>query len=417
MGIPWISVAPGIRCREHDTRKHGVRPDRYFTLRFYVDGKRVEEALGWASEGWTLKRAQAELSKLREAKRTGEGDTTLRAKREASRKVKTLAAEDEARRARLEKTVADLWDRYAKEVIAVENKPRTVAEKTRMWERRIKPALGSLKIKDVTEEDVGAVVRAPLRLDAIGHVIGGKAEGGNLYRLLHHLFRKAVGWNMRPKELGNPLENVTEPRVSRRERLLTAGEVGALMKALDAAAASQHPQVIAAIRAAIFTGWRVSELLSLQWDYIRTDEMEAHLPDTKSGFSRRPLSAETVAVLASVERVPGVPYVFRSVEDPTAPLSYNTIEKAFRRITAAAEVPACTLHTIRHWFATMTANAVSNPRVGMALTGHKSHAAYMNYIHGDKAQTRALADQLAALATGLGKTPAAVRAIPKREAG
>jgi hypothetical protein len=38
----------------------------------------------------------------------------------------------------------------------------------------------------------------------------------------------------------------------------------------------------------------------------------------------------------------------------------------------------------------------------MALTGHKSHAAYMNYIHGDKEQAHALADQLAALAKGLG---------------
>ena len=51
----------------------------------------------------------------------------------------------------------------------------------------------------------------------------------------------------------------------------------------------------------------------------------------------------------------------------------------------------------------MTANSVSNARVGMALTGHKSHAAYMNYVHGDKAQARALADQLAALANGLAK--------------
>jgi hypothetical protein len=61
------------------------------------------------------------------------------------------------------------------------------------------------------------------------------------------------------------------------------------------------------------------------------------------------------------------------------------------------------MHTIRHWFATMTANSVSNARVGMALTGHKSHAAYTNYLHGDKEQARTLADQLAALANGLAK--------------
>lgn len=70
-------------------------------------------------------------------------------------------------------------------------------------------------------------------------------------------------------------------------------------------------------------------------------------------------------------------------------------------------------HTVRHWFATATANSVSNPRIGMALTGHKSHTAYMNYIHGDKEQARALADQLAALAKSLGAAAPNVVSLPK----
>ena len=59
----------------------------------------------------------------------------------------------------------------------------------------------------------------------------------------------------------------------------------------------------------------------------------------------------------------------------------------------------------------MTANSVSNPRIGMALTGHKSHVAYLNYVHSDKEQARALADQLAALATGLAKAEPNVVAL------
>src|SRR4051794_17754184 len=68
----------------------------------------------------------------------------------------------------------------------------------------IKPALGHLKIKDVTQDDAEAVVQAPLRLDDKGGVIGGRAEAGNTYRLLHHMFRKALAWGLRPKEVGNP---------------------------------------------------------------------------------------------------------------------------------------------------------------------------------------------------------------------
>ena len=138
------------------------------------------------------------------------------------------------------------------------------------------------------------------------------------------------------------------------------------------------------------------------------------LPDTKTGFSRRPISAATLAVLDSVERMPGVEFVFRAITEPTKPLAYNTTEKAFRRIAEAAGVKA-TLHTVRHWFATVTANSVSNQRIGMALTGHRSHAAYMNYIHGDKEQARALVEQLAALARGLAQAHPNVTPMRKGE--
>jgi integrase len=397
------TAAPGIRYRTHPTRKHGARLDRYYTLRFSADGKQVEEALGWASEGWTVERAKDELARLRNAKRTGQGPKTLREEREARERAEREAAEAEEALARRERTVAYLWDRYAKEVVAIENRPSTVAEKVRMWTRRIEPAIGHLKINEVSEEDAGAVVRAPLRLDASGQVIGGKAEAGNIYRLLHHMFGKALQWQLRAKEAGNPLEGVSEPKVARRERLLTGGEIGTLMKTLDAAEndMSEPRQCVAAIRAAILTGARISELLTLRWQDIRRDEMELHLLDTKTGFSRRPISAAALAVFDSVQRMPGVDLVFRAVNTPMAPLAYHTVENAFRRIVHKAGVQRCSLHHLRHWFATMAANSVSNARVGMALTGHKSYAAYMNYIHGDKEQARALADQMATLANAL----------------
>jgi hypothetical protein len=39
----------------------------------------------------------------------------------------------------------------------------------------------------------------------------------------------------------------------------------------------------------------------------------------------------------------------------------------------------------------------------MALTGHKSHAAYMTYGHEEREQARALADQIGALTRALGE--------------
>jgi integrase len=413
----WTSAAPGIRYRKHASRKHGARLDRYFVIRHSVGGKQIDEPLGWASQGWTVARAQAELSQLQEAKRTGAGPVTLRERTEANLMAAAQLAEEKAALTRRQKTVADLWDRYSKEIVAVSNKPRTISEKGRMWTRRINPAIGQLKINDVTQGDASAVVRAPLRLDESGQVVGGKAEARNLYQLLRHLFRKALSWGLRQKELDNPLDGVTEPKIARRTRLLTGGEIGALLKALEGAAAegTEAHQVVVVIRAVILTGARISELLGLEWQHIRREEMEIHLPDTKTGFSRRPVSAATLAALDGVERMPGVEFVFRDPKAPTKPLAYNTVERAFRRIAGAAALENCTLHTIRHWFATMTANSVSNPRVGMALTGHKSHASYMGYVHSDKEQASALAEQLAALAIGLAEAPSNVTPMRKSE--
>jgi len=91
------------------------------------------------------------------------------------------------------------------------------------------------------------------------------------------------------------------------------------MKALDAAEESctEYPQTIAVVRAVILTGARISELLSLQWRDIRRDELELHLRETKTGFSRRPISAAALALLDGVERMPGVDHIFRAPNAPT----------------------------------------------------------------------------------------------------
>ncbi len=128
-----------------------------------------------------MERAQETLSELRRAKRTGVGPLTLRDRAEARRAAERQEADEAAERERREKTVADLWDRYSKEVVAIKNRASTAAEKARLWNTRIKPAMGSTRVNQVTEEDAGAVVRAPLRLDEAGTVIGGMLPRSRIF--------------------------------------------------------------------------------------------------------------------------------------------------------------------------------------------------------------------------------------------
>lgn len=319
------------------------------------------------------------------------------------------AREAEEQRARLERTVQDLWDRYALEVVA-QNKPRTAEEKQRMWNVRIEPKLGKLKVKEVTGADVAEVIHSPLRKDRTGRVTGGRGEAGNLYRLLRHMFYKATAWGLRPRELGNPVKEIKQPRVERRQLTIGARAIGALLKAADdSAAEGTKPQLIGAIKAAILTGARISELLTLRWDNVHADELELRWGDTKTGKSERSISPAAMKVIQSMERMPGSPYVFRALENPKDPLPYATVRHTFEDIAAKAGVENCSLHTLRHFFATTTANSVNNPRVGMRLTGHKSLSAYMNYVHETKAQADALAADLGKFFAGL---PGATEVVP-----
>jgi hypothetical protein len=75
----WInSVMPGVRYREHETRKHGKKSDRYFSIRYCIAKyKQTEQGVGWSSEGWTEKKAYDMLCRFKENAKTGNGPTTI----------------------------------------------------------------------------------------------------------------------------------------------------------------------------------------------------------------------------------------------------------------------------------------------------------------------------------------------------
>ncbi|MFZ1986097.1 MAG: hypothetical protein WAU91_16920 [Desulfatitalea sp.] len=88
MAVKWHSTKfSGVRYYEHETRRHGVKRDQYFAIRYQRDGKRVEEGLGWASAKWTAEKAALTLADLKNAAKTGDGHHRLAEKREA-RKVR-----------------------------------------------------------------------------------------------------------------------------------------------------------------------------------------------------------------------------------------------------------------------------------------------------------------------------------------
>ena len=147
----------GIRYREHETRKHGVQLDRYFSIRYRVNGKEKEEGLGWASEGWTVARAADALAELKRSARTGEGEKTLAEKREkaeAARQAELDRQKAEQEAAEAEKvrniTFKEFFENQYLPIQKTHKGRDTWIKEYQHGINWIFPVVGGIPLKDVT---------------------------------------------------------------------------------------------------------------------------------------------------------------------------------------------------------------------------------------------------------------------------
>ena len=69
------------------------------------------------------------------------------------------------------------------------------------------------------------------------------------------------------------------------------------------------PSAILAIRLLIYTGCRLSEIMTLQWDYVDLEARTLNLPDSKSGAKKVFLGRPACELLGNAPRLPGNPWV------------------------------------------------------------------------------------------------------------
>ena len=356
--------------------------------------------------GTTVRRSLSSFPEMSlvEARRLAEEPlAVIRAGRNpnAERKAKR-EAEAKERRERI--SCRELWARYEIEVMAARNRPTTAAQKKRMWATKIEPVIGAVAVRDVDGDHVRRIVHGPMKVED-GRVVSGKGEAGNLYRLLKHMMRTAIRWKLRPAG-ADPTVEVDQPRVERRQRLLTDREMSALFGAVaEAEAGDLSASVAGAVRFILLTGWRASEVLTLRREHVDHERREARLPDTKTGHSVRPLSAEALALLDGLPRVVGSPWYFPAASGGRTHLSISALSSAMRRLSKRAGIRHVSPHVIRHRVVTDVASLAPNLRVGMALSGHRSTAAYLGYVHSERERAAEVADavgaRLGALATAI----------------
>jgi integrase len=197
----------------------------------------------------------------------------------------------------------------------------------------------------------------------------------------------------------NPCRHIERFPEAKRERFLSPRELARLGRALAVAerCGRATPWQAAAIRLLVFTGARLSEIMTARWEWFSPERSTLDLPTSKTGRRTIYLPSPALDVLAELPREKANPFVIIGA----APgMHLVNLSKLWRRLRKAALLPGVRLHDLRHSHASIAAAAgLSLPVIG-ALLGHTQAATTARYSHlaADplKAASGLIAEQIAA---------------------
>lgn len=287
-------------------------------------------------------------------------------------------------------TVEDLCARYLVEHADTRKKSRSAAEDRRMINLLILPVLRSRKVADVTRADIGRLHHS-LRKTYY--------QANRVLALISKMMNLAEKWGYRP-DGSNPCRHVEKYKEAKRERFLSAEELTRLGEVLAEAecTATEFPSVITAIRLLVLTGCRLSEVLTLQWEFVDFANACLRLPDSKTGAKTVHLNAPALAVLARLERIEGSPWVIDGAKSGTHLVN---LQKPWRRIRAKAGIPDVRLHDLRHSFASVAVGLGEGlPMIGKLL-GHTQTQTTARYAHLAADPVKAATERVGAALVGM----------------
>lgn len=398
----WIrSKHPGVYYREHATRKHGPRPDRYLSLRYTSPQGRKQEGLGWTSEGWTLDRASQILGEIKQNARTGDGPTSLGDLRDRKRHARK-AEQMELDRRRL--TFGDVAKRYLEWAKGCK---KSWADDQGRYDTHLEAHLAQLRMEEISTE---TLIRLKNALDATISTRTGRALAPatvlQCLALVRQMFNYARETPLDPASPQQAMFTGPNPaKLTRRKgygvripvidnarlRVLTPEEFAQILTAALPDFADHHDMILVLYDC----GLRRSELVALTAQQVMGEGKTLHIVDTKGGHNRIVYPDQSRKVLHARARAAteGSPLLFpgrNGVRDADA------FTRTFEKIAAKSGLNngvtdprfLVTPHTLRHTYATRLYMETGDLYLVLRRLGHSDFSTTKKYVH--------LAEELAA---------------------
>lgn len=300
-------------------------------FRYRLNGKTEKVTLG-KYPALTLKNARIQRDAAAQAAAIGTSPA----------KQKQLAKVAEADRT----TVAEFSERFFREMVAKDRKDLTIPR--RYLDKAILPAVGSKPVRDVTTEDVRAIIWK--KKDE-----GFDAAAGNIRGVLKRLFDYAItaGLVTVNPVLALPMRHVH--RAKARERALTPEEIHKFLKA--AFESNIRRQFKIAMHLILLTMVRKSELLLARWEHVDFEQGEWHIPAAHSKTGKPHivyLSRQSVRLFKELQALAGGSLlVLPGRGSLTKPFAHNAINQALKVALQGQDIPAFTIHDLRRTASTL----------------------------------------------------------------
>jgi integrase len=369
---------PGVRYKEHPTRKHGIRADRYFSVVYRLGSKVIEEGLGWGSEGMTAAKASLELGKLKEAKRLGVGPQTLHEKRAINQQKREQKQREQEQEQKDALTFDQLFSKaYIEDADRTKN-VISVRRERELYRLHIKDVLGAVPLKDISVKHIETV--RDRMIDS------GKAPATIRYALA--VPRQVINYAKDHEMFSgdNPVSKVKKPKGdNKRVRFLSHEEASMLLDAIrDRSIECYNISLLS-----LHTGMRLGEITSLAWADVDFRKRLLTLRNTKNGLTRHARMTKAVfEMLFSLKKGKPNELVFPPRTGAKA-AKVMKISRTFERCVDALMLnegimdprQQVVFHSLRHTFASWMIEGGASLFTVSKLLGHNTIAMTERYSH------------------------------------
>jgi integrase len=365
---------PGVRYREHPTRKHGVQKDKYYVIRYKIDGKSKEEALGWASAGWNESKAAETLAKIKSNIRTGEGPRSLEEQR-----IKATAKQVQSERDAM--TFDDAWMLYEKS--ATKSSIVRDAQNIRLW---INPVIGQIPLNKVSAfhlEKIRSTMTKAGRAPRTIHLVL-----ANVRAIINFCIKRGLFIGM------NPVKSIAiKTYDNKRVRYLTIEEANALL--IEVKKRSVMTWKITML--SLLAGLRFGEIAGLKWKDMGTDTIT--ILDPKNSRTRHAyINATIAAIFNDMERGKPEALVFPDRCGNRRAQVSDAFNRAVNQLGLNDGITdrrqRLCFHSVRHSFASWLALEGADLLVIKELLGHRDLTTTQRYAHLSPGKLRSAAEGL-----------------------